>query len=349
MNSCKKLLLIVLLIASGCQQEQSRDVNAQTPAKVVQVAVEQVQRHDMVETFTLPGSLEAWEDVTLAAELSGPVRWIGPREGDQLHKGQEILRIDTDTLSSEHERNQVTFDLRSRKLERYRSLLQEQLVSPQEVDNLALSMEEARADLKQTELMLQKSVLQSPLAGVLDEISVDPGEYVNVGQPLARIVQVDRLKVNVDVPEKDVPFLHVGQDITIIPAVVNDKRPVYKLTGKLEYVAFTADEKTRTYRARIVIDNSGGLLRPGMIVRARFERQTMKQIVSAPLYAVLDRDDEKLVFVEKDGIAHAQKVVTGSSVGQRVVIHRGLESGQWLIVKGQQLLVDGARVDTGRE
>jgi membrane fusion protein (multidrug efflux system) len=84
-----------------------------------------------------------------------------------------------------------------------------------------------------------------------------------------------------------------------------------------------------------------------MIVRARFVRQQMNQVVSAPLYAVLDRDDEKLVFVEEDGVARQQVVITGSAVGQRVIIHRGLQPGQRLIVKGQQLLVDGARVASG--
>ncbi|MBE9486212.1 MAG: efflux transporter periplasmic adaptor subunit, partial [Chloroflexi bacterium] len=68
------------------------------------------------------------------------------------------------------------------------------------------------------------------------------------------------------------------------------------------------------------------------------------QVITAPLYAVLDREGEKLVYVEDQGIARRLKVVTGRSVGRRIVITSGLSAGQHLIVSGQQLLIDGARV-----
>lgn len=349
MKTCKRLIFALsFLLLVSCQQEPAAEMDKQqTPVKVVQVSVEEVRLQDMVESFTLPGSLEAWEDLTLAAELAGPVRWIGPQEGDKLVSNQELARIDSDTLKSDHERYRSTFEVRNRKLERYRKLIDEQLVSQQELDNMELALDEARADLRHSELLLEKSSVRTPINGILDDLLVDVGEYVKVGDPLLRIVQVDRLKVLVDVPEKDVPFLQIGETVKITPAVINDTRSVYHLNGTIEYIAYTADDLTRTYRARIIIDNSSGLLRPGMIVRARFVRQQMNQVISAPLYAVLDRDDEKLVFVEEEGVARQQVVTTGSAVGQRVIIHRGLKPGERLIVKGQQLLVDGARVASG--
>ncbi len=90
--------------------------------------------------------------------------------------------------------------------------------------------------------------------------------------------------------------------------------------------------------------NSAGDLRPGMILRARFVRQQLQQVISAPLYAVLDRDGEKVVFVEESGLARKIVVVTGNSVDQRIIITSGLKAGQQLIVKGQQLLLDGVKV-----
>jgi membrane fusion protein (multidrug efflux system) len=158
-----------------------------------------------------------------------------------------------------------------------------------------------------------------------------------------RLVQIDKLKAIADIPEKDVPFLQVGQQVEIIPANITGQSSS-AVSGRIEHIAFSADQSTRTYRAKIVIDNSSGQLRPGMIVRARFVRQQLQQVISVPLYSVLDRDGEKLVFVEENGLARMIKVEIGSSVDQRIIIRSGLSVGQKLVVKGQQLLIDGAKI-----
>ena len=119
------------------------------------------------------------------------------------------------------------------------------------------------------------------------------------------------------------------------------------MQGKIDFVAYTADAVTRTYRTKIVLDNSQGLLRPGMIVRVRFVRQTLPAALTVPLYAVLTREGEKVVFIAEDGVARLQSVEIGPSLGERLVIRSGLEAGQQVIVKGQQLLTDGARIASG--
>ncbi|MCW8893129.1 MAG: efflux RND transporter periplasmic adaptor subunit, partial [Deltaproteobacteria bacterium] len=174
---------------------------------------------------------------------------------------------------------------------------------------------------------------------------IDRGEYVDPGKPLLRLVQIDKLKVIAEVPEKDIRFLSVGQSVEIILATINSAEPD-SLTGKIDFIAFSANPATRTYRTKINIDNPGNL-RPGMIVRARFIRQEMDQVITAPLFAVMDRDGKKLVYVAENGIARMVPVTIGDSIDQRVVIREGLTPGQRLIVKGQQLLVDGVMISAG--
>lgn len=339
------ILSVLLVFVVGCQPEQESTAIAQEapPVKVVQVSVETVKSKKMVETFTLPGSLEAWEDLTLAAELNGAIRWIGPEEGDPLKSGQDILKIDTDTLQADYERHRISFEIKQRKFDRYEKLVSQQLVSQQELDDMKYSLEEVRADLRHSELMLLKGVLRSPVVGVLDDLMVDRGEYVVTGQPMARIVQVDRLKVMVDVPEKDVSYLKVGDDIRIVGAVIDGKEAVTTV-GRIQHIAYTADPATRTYRAKIAIDNKDGVLRPGNIVRAHFSRRNIQNALSVPLYALIDRDGRKVVFVEDNGVARMVSVTTGAVIGRRIVVEEGLAAGDRIIVKGQQLIMDGAQV-----
>ena len=139
-------------------------------------------------------------------------------------------------------------------------------------------------------------------------------------------------------------FLKTGQKVKIIPTTQKSSIAT-SIVGKIDFIAYSADPVTRTYQAKIIIDNQRLTLRPGMIVRVEFIRQQLNQVIAVPLFAVMDRDGEKIVFVEKEGIVHKARVTTGRSIGQKIVIKAGLAQGQHLIIKGQQLLTEGVRVE----
>ena len=346
MNRCKVLMTLVLMTLTmlGCQQEQSADTPVVVPPeKIVQVTVHTVEPRAITETFTLPGHLEAWEDLILSAELAGPVRWVGPQEGDPLTAGQKILKIDTDTLSADYDRDSSDWQVKAQKLERMERLAEKNLISEQELDDMASAVAAAQATLQQTELRLTKSTLKTPIAAVLDSLMVDRGEFVSVGQPLVRLLQVDRLKVFVDVPEKDVDYLHVGDPIELSTATIDQQQAINR-SGVLLAVSYAADPVTRTYRAKIGIDNIGHRLRPGRIVRVYFKRRQIDKALTVPLYALVERDGSKALFIEQQGTVRQRTIETGAVIGDQVVITSGLEAGDRVVVKGQQLISDNAKV-----
>jgi membrane fusion protein (multidrug efflux system) len=308
----------------------------------VNVAIDVLVPRDVEETFTLPGTLEPWENLTLSLEQPGSIVWIGPSEGDRLKAGDEILRIDKETLLSQHASNGTDYDIRKKQLERADSLLKEQLISERERDDVYQAFQNANTSLTETRIALEKSTLFSPINGILDRLYVDRGEYGNVGTPAAVIVRIDKLKVVVDVPEKDVSFTRTGQKVVVMQGGVNSKgvgRP-----GKIIHVSYLANEMTRTYRTKVEIDNRDGFLRPGMIVRVKFVRRKIKDAIVVPLYAVLDRDGEKSVFVVEDGTAVRREVRLGPIINGKVVVYGGVQETESLVVKGQQLLLDGGPV-----
>ncbi len=316
--------------------------------KATNVSVAPVVRSDLQERFTLPGTLEAWEDLTLAAEEAGVVRWIGPQEGDEVEKDAAILRIDPETLEANLARDQAEFDLQQNHFERLQRLVEKKLVSRQEFEDGRQILEVARAKLKLAQVALEKSTLKSPVTGVLDRLLVDRGEYVSVGTPAAVVVQVDRLKVLVDVPEKDIPFLQVGQQVEVIAApVIGPSGPVR--SGEIIHLAYKADPTTRTYRAKMAVENADRRLRPGMIVRVGLVRRALTQVVAVPLFALVDRDGAKVVYVEDQGVARLRPVVPGAVIGEQIVIQQGLKGGERLIVKGQHLVADGLPVTVVEE
>jgi len=112
----------------------------------------------------------------------------------------------------------------------------------------------------------------------------------------------------------------------------------------VDFVAFKADPATKTFLVRTVIDNPFADIRPGMIARAAFVRRVIADALLAPLFALVDKGGERLVFVEKDGVAQSRTVSIGVIEGDRVQITSGLNPGDHLIVKGHTEVEDGMKV-----
>ncbi len=346
------VIFIALLLLSGCSPEKNEKTadnqvkGESSPRRVTSVELLSIVRADVQQRFTLPGALQAWEDLTLSAEVAGPVNWIGPQEGERLKKGETILTIDPQTWQANYDRDKVEAELQKKKLDRFQRLVEQNLVSQQEYENSVNAYERARVAARLSALQLAKSSLKVPVAGILDNLLVDRGEYVRVGDPLALVVQINRLKVEVDVPEKDIGYLQIGEKIEVVQANIGREDGIVR-AGKLTHLAYKADPVTRTYRAVIEIDNPDHVLRPGMIVRIEAVRRLLPQVVAIPLYALLDRDGKKVVFVKKGGEVELREVEVEAVVDAQVVIRSGLEAGEELIIKGQHLLVDGAPVQVG--
>ncbi len=338
------LLAAALLQLHGCSgghaEETASGGNLQqaTNVKVTSVALE-----DLRETFTLPGGLEAWEDLTLAAEVAGVVRWIGPREGERVREGEPILRIDPEAIEAALARDRADYELQKRQLARMEDLARQNFVSPQELDQARRAFEVAEAELRRSRVALEKSTVRSPISGILDRLFVDRGEYVNEGTAVAALVQIERLKVNVEVPEKDVAFLRTGDTVRVVTAPATG-RDALERQGEVLHISYRADPATRTYLARVAVENPQGDLRPGMIVRVALVRRELPAVIAVPLFSVVERNGARVVFVEEEGVARLRPVGFGPVIGDRVVIAEGLAAGERLITEGQQFLTDGAAV-----
>jgi membrane fusion protein (multidrug efflux system) len=169
---------------------------------------------------------------------------------------------------------------------------------------------------------------------------VDPGEFVGRGEPVVELVDTDKVEVEVNVPELDVKYLRAGEEVLLRV----DALPEETFSGRIEFVSYKADPLTKTFRVKVLVENQAGRIRPGMIVRVAMLRQVVPDALTAPLFALVDKGGERILFVEQDGIARSRTVSLGIIDGDRVQITQGLEPGDRLIVTGQTQVEDGIRV-----
>jgi membrane fusion protein (multidrug efflux system) len=347
MQSKRLFLLLAVLLwagfsAMGCKDKEGLATTEKnsTEAPVIAVSIIEVKPVPMRDVTLLPGTTEAWQDVQVAADTSGRIEWIGPQEGERVNKGDLLVKIDVSALKAALDHAEAQFKLADGLYQRRRRLFERKIIAKEELDQSATQRTLAATDYEQIKVKYDQGFPLSPISGIINYLHVDVGEFIDTGKPLADIVNIDRIKINVRVPELDIRFVRKGQKTP----VRIDAFPEKELTGVVDFVTFKADPATKTFLVRTVIDNPLADIRPGMIARVVFVRQIIPDALSAPLFALVDKGGERLVFVEKDGVAHARTVSIGVIEDDQVQITSGLSPGDHLIVKGQTEVEDGMKV-----
>jgi membrane fusion protein (multidrug efflux system) len=328
--------------ANGAAKEPGPSDKPTTATQRVRVCVETVRAQPMVDPLILPASVEAWEDIDLSARLGGTVEWIGPKEGDRVSSGEVIMRLDTESLAARVAQARAQLDQARKSFERTQRLTRDRVLTAAELDDATAARDVADAVLEVARVELRNATLKSPIDGIIDRIHFDRGEHVKMGDAVAKIVQIDKVKVVVNVPEKDIRYFREGQDAGVF---VGDIRLNEMIRAKIFYVSVNADPLSRTFRMDIEVDNADRRLRPGMIVRVGLIRKQVPDALAVPLFAIVDRGDEKVVFVEKNGRAEQRVIKYGIIDRNRVQITQGLQEGDRLICVGHRDLVDDEPVE----
>jgi membrane fusion protein (multidrug efflux system) len=335
-------VMLAAFVITGCNNQDSianTETNSlETPAVPVSVVV--VNPVPIKDVIFLPGETEAWQDVQVAANAAGRIEWLGPREGHNVKKGQLLAKIDVSALKAALDHAEASYKLAEDLCQRRRRLYENKIIAREELDQSETQRTLALTDLEQIRIKYNHGFPKSPITGIINYLYVDVGEYADVGKPIADIVNVDKIKINVRVPELDVRYVKKGQKTPIKIDAFADR----VLIGTVDFVAFKADSATKTFLVRSVIDNPDHDIRPGMIGRAAFVRRVIPDAIAAPLFALVDKGGERLVFVEKDGVAESRTISIGVIEGDRVQITSGLNAGDHLIVRGHTEVEDGMKV-----
>lgn len=173
--------------------------------------------------------------------------------------------------------------------------------------------------------------ISAAIHGVILAMYVKPGEHVDRLKSLMSIVNIDKLRVTVDVYEKDISFVNVGQKAQIESIAYQGR----KFEGKVVYISPQVEENSQAIKVRIDVDNSKHLLRLGMFVSAELIYGSDKKALAVPQSAVQEMSGEDVVFVmEGKNKFVLREVILGQSFGDYVEIKRGLEENEKVVTQG---------------
>jgi len=313
--------------------------------RVVDVAAEIAGR---LETYAAKGDKppKPGEPIPTARTISGPI--IG--EGDVVHAGEPLLYLNTDLIQARYDSAKAQYEHDLKEYERIADARKRGVATPTEFDAAVTRLAISKASFEAATATLERATIVAPIDGVVDQLPVDPGEYVHVGQIVAKIVDIDRVKVVAHISEADIHYLKLADQ-----AVVSiDSLGGLKVYGRITYISELADELTRTTRIEITVDNppnASGVrnLRSGQIVKVELTRRVLHDVIMIPLSAVIPLENGYVVYVVEDGKAQRRNVKLGLIKGHYVRILQGLAAGDRLIVAGHHYVGPGQQVVERKE
>jgi RND family efflux transporter MFP subunit len=302
--------------------------------------------------------------ISIGVRVAGRIDEYLVDESDHVVKGQPLVRLDARdyeaTLARATaglRRAEANASLRRKEIARFRTLRSQDIASQAELDvkenELAVAEAEAaelRAEIDQAKVNLDYTVLRAPLDGVIlaklkevGEIAV-PGGFAGSGD-LIRMANLGDLRAEVDVNEADLARVRLGQPAEVVPDAFQDRRYAAKVV-KL-YPQVNRQKGTLKVEAKILEPDD--VLRPDMSVRVQFfaeaqPAQAGEPVVLAPRAALRLEGGSAYVWVVTAGRLRRQEVETGTEMGQRVVVTRGLLGGEALVVGDAEGLGEGRAV-----
>jgi membrane fusion protein (multidrug efflux system) len=330
------LLPSILLAAAAAATAQGP--GGPMPPTAVETTRPQVA--DLTETVSAVGTLRAAESIVVRPELAGRIERVHFEEGQRVDAGAPLFTLDASLVRAEVNEWEANVAQSRREAQRAAELVERKLAAQSDLDakRAALAVDEAR--LSSAKARLAKTVIKAPFDGVAGLRMVSPGEYVEVGNELVTLTQLDPIKLDVRVPEMYVGRVQPGQ---AAQASV-DAFPGRTFTGAVYAIDPQLDPNGRSLVLRASLANAEERLRPGQFARVTLALSTRADALTVPEQALWPMGGKQFVYVVKDGKAELAPVTIGLRRDGRVEILSGLTPDAEVITAGQMKIGPGTPV-----
>jgi membrane fusion protein, multidrug efflux system len=340
-------LIIILTLSAACnQQGQSESSDIAVP-----VSVEDIKLQSIKQFVNTTGTVKANMEVVLNSEMAGeyylqmnPSTGRPFRLGDKVNKGQTIVRFENE----EYENNlaleavKLNLEISAQEYEKQKSLHEKGGVTLRELRNSEVSKTNAQYNFENSRIQLAKMNVKAPFSGIIVDLPYyTNGTRTTAGSHMVTLMSYDQMYLLINLPEKSMPDLKLGQEVL----VTNYTLPDDTLKGKVTEISPVISSETRTFAGKIDISNPQLKFRPGMFVKADIITDQKDSTVVIPKSLIMTGGRGKYVFVVgRNSAADSRWITTGIENQNFVEVVEGLQRNDRLIVRGYETLRNNSKV-----
>jgi len=367
MNTLWKSLLTLSLVVSvvlfaGCGKQHGSREFSQPSLPTAQVRAQTAQMKKQALTEEVVGTVRAKVRAILEAKLSGRIVAMPVELGQQVKAGALVAQLDAAEIKARFEQAQASLDQADRDWKRAEELLKHQAMTRSEYDAADARRRVAKATLAEAQAIMSYVNVSAPFGGVVAKKWAQVGDLAAPGKPLIEIEDPAVLQLEADVPEAIASRIQRGGTLAVrvdalsaqwgelpsSPTGTDERRASLEAhptqaTGTVTEIAPAADPATRTFRVKLSLPPTRGLM------SGQFARLIVpvgeSSSVRVPATALVRRGQLEIVFVVTNGRAQLRLVKTGKQFGDEIEIVSGLDGGESVVNEGVAQLADGQPVE----
>ncbi len=347
------ITIVFLLFINGCGEDNSsttekENMSTEEASKVIPVEAMNVEEKIVEQTLPLTGVLQPNNEVDIVAEVSGKVTEIKKQLGSYVKANEILANIDDVIPESQFKQAEAhllstesNLDIAEANFKSDKILFENNDISELEYNNSQLALKNAKsqhlsavAALSAAQKTFEDTKIKSPISGFISRKNIDLGTMVNIGSVVYRVVDISKLKLNTYVSQETINRVKIGDKAIIHVSALNGN----SFNGYVKRISPQADENTGGFEIEISVTNKDRKIKAGMTAKVELMLSKEQKAISVPEYALVSKDEEHYVYKIKDDFAELTKVTLGETVGQNVVIDKGLNIGDKIVTVGMKNL-----------
>jgi len=323
-----------------CALVSSVALAAEQQARLTRVDVLQIAAQPMELTSSYLGQVKPFRRSKISAQVAGQLETVPVSLGQSLKQDQVLAKIDTTRLALTYKLGLSNYQLAKAEYEREAKLFEKKLTSKSKLTQQKNRMEVSYYQMKLSQADLENSELKAPFGGVLSAKKAEVGEYIKKGNQLFEVMDLSKVKVQVNVPERDVGFASLGKPVNVSVDALGHKA----FAGTIDSISLQADTKSRSFEVQVLVDNPKQEILSGMLGRVKMITQSLSDQVLIPRDTVLQDEQGSYVYLAEASVIKKRAIQLGHGVGNRVQVLGGLNPGELLVVVGQQMINHNEKV-----
>ncbi len=299
------------------------------------------------ETFEhfvkLTGTVSSKENIMISAETSGRVEAIPADEGQKVGRGTVLVRIENEAVSNQLQEARSSYELAEITFQKRKKLWDQKIGSEIEYLQSKNSYETTKSRLAQIQNQYDNTIIKAPINGVVDDISVKEGEFVNMGSPIVRVVDLERVEIEAELSEEYLKSIKKGDSVKVeMPALgITRMAPV-------TFVSQVINPDNRSFKIKVNLQNKDGQIKPNVLANLMirdYKNDTAMVVPSTSINKDLKGDFVYLAVPQDNGlVAQKRYVKKGRSFGASTEIKEGLKAGEQVITAGYNQVNDGESI-----